>query len=145
MGCGERRPDGQGRQARLTSVISKTLSGSRLPPPTFLTQVTVPLCVTEMMRLATEQAFSCRVASTTCLWPTCRKQRLYIHLVFCLKMGFRNSSPLSVKQMNVPCTRSLYKGHSLHLASYSRTGHLTARFPFLLRHLLIYALWEFCR
>lgn len=61
------------RRAGLTSVISKMLSGSRLPPPTFLVQVTVPLCVTEMIRLATEQAFSCRVASTTCLWPTCRK------------------------------------------------------------------------
>lgn len=59
------------RRSRLTSVISKMLSGSKLPPPTFLVQVTVPFCVTEMIKLATEQAFSCRVASTTCLWPTC--------------------------------------------------------------------------
>lgn len=70
------------RRAGLTSVISKMLSGSRLPPPTFLVQVTVPLCVTEMMRLATEQAFSCRVASTTCLWPTCRKT-VYIYFTVC--------------------------------------------------------------
>lgn len=82
-------------RARLTSVISKILSGSRLPPPTFLVQVTVPLCVTEMIRLATEQAFSCRVASTTCRWPTCRvtgkvrgaKQRICF-IVYVI-MGFR--------------------------------------------------------
>lgn len=57
--------------AGFTSVISKMLSGSRLPPPTFRVQVTRPLCVTDMMRLATEQAFSCRVASTMWRWPTC--------------------------------------------------------------------------
>lgn len=48
------------------------LSGSRLPPPTFRVHVIMPLCVTDMMRLATEHAFSCRVASTICRWPTCR-------------------------------------------------------------------------
>lgn len=56
--------------AGLTSVISKMLSGSRLPPPTLRVQVTVPLCVTDMMRLATEHAFSCKVASTMWRWPT---------------------------------------------------------------------------
>lgn len=84
-----------GRRAQLTSVISKMLSGSRLPPPTFLVQVTVPLCVTEMMRLATEQAFSCRVASTTCRWPTCRKAggvraaMWCICITVCVILGFR--------------------------------------------------------
>lgn len=62
----------QGQRCGLTSVISKMLSGSRLPPPTFRVHVIVPLCVTDMMRLATEHAFSCRVASTMCRWPTCR-------------------------------------------------------------------------
>lgn len=85
------------RRAGLTSVISKMLSGSRLPPPTFLVQVTVPLCVTDMMRLATEHAFSCRVASTTCRWPTCRRtggvsgaKAVYIQYVsVCVIMGLR--------------------------------------------------------
>lgn len=54
----------------LTSVISKMLSGSRLPPPTLRVQVTMPLCVTDMIRLATEHAFSCKVASTMWRWPT---------------------------------------------------------------------------
>jgi len=67
------------RRAGLTSVISKILSGSRLPPPTFLVQVTMPVCVTEMTRLATEQAFSCRVTSTTCLWPTCKQNHGHVH------------------------------------------------------------------
>lgn len=56
--------------AGLTCVISKMLSGSRLPPPTLRVQVTMPLCVTDMMRLATEHAFSCKVASTMWRWPT---------------------------------------------------------------------------
>ncbi len=95
--CQLRRAEARwsGRSAGLTSVISKMLSGSRLPPPTFLMQVTVPLCVTEMIRLATEQAFSCRVASTTCRWPTCRKQvevreaKLCVCVTICVKISFR--------------------------------------------------------
>lgn len=130
------------RGAGLTSVISKMLSGSRLPPPTFLVQVTVPLCVTDMMRLATEHAFSCRVASTTCRWPTCRRtsgvsgaKAVYIQCL-CYN-GFENVS--------LPCTTSLYKERFLHWASYNHTGHPTAQFPSLLRRQLIYALWEFCQ
>ena len=38
------------------------LSGSRLPPPTFLMHVHVPAGVTAMMRLATENAFKRTVA-----------------------------------------------------------------------------------
>lgn len=72
----------------LTSVISKILSGSRLPPPSFRTQVTVPLWETEINRLATEQAFSCKVASTTCLWPIC-----YAHTHANTVKKVPNSSP----------------------------------------------------
>lgn len=50
----------------LTSIISKMLSGSRLPFPTFLMHVTTPLLVTDTSKLAREQASSWRVASTTC-------------------------------------------------------------------------------
>lgn len=50
----------------LTSIISKMLSGSRLPFPTFLMHVTTPLLVTDTSKLAKEQASSWRVASTTC-------------------------------------------------------------------------------
>lgn len=84
------------RRATLTSVISKMLSGSRLPPPTFLVQVIVPLCVTDMIRLATEQAFSCRVASTTCLWPTCRKT---VNVTVCVMMVFKNVFLLSISRV----------------------------------------------
>lgn len=55
----------------LTSIISKMLSGSRLPFPTFLTHVTTPSLVTDTSRLAREQASSWRVASTTCRQPIC--------------------------------------------------------------------------
>jgi hypothetical protein len=56
----------------LTSIISKILSGSKLPFPTFLMHVTTPLLVTDTSRLAKEQASSCRVASTTCRQPICK-------------------------------------------------------------------------
>lgn len=42
----------------LTSIISKMLSGSRLPLPTFLMHVTTPLLVTDTNKLAKEQASS---------------------------------------------------------------------------------------
>lgn len=42
----------------LTSIISKTLSGSRLPFPTFLMHVTTPVLVTDTSKLAKEQASS---------------------------------------------------------------------------------------
>lgn len=42
----------------LTSIISKMLSGSRLPFPTFLMHVTTPLLVTDTSKLAKEQASS---------------------------------------------------------------------------------------
>lgn len=122
---------------RPTSVISKTLSGSRLPPPIFLRQVTVPLCVTEMMRLATEQACSCRVASTTCLWPTCPKTAYVSEIRGCFKVNVAGC-------VNPPCTASLHRERSLHWVSYSHMGHLTAQSPSLLLRQLICALWEFC-
>lgn len=77
------------------------LSGSRLPPPTFLAQVTVPLCVTAMMRLATEQAFSCRVASTTCRCPTCsttcgvRGAKSCLYFTVCVSMSFKMQAYLA--------------------------------------------------
>lgn len=42
----------------LTSIISKMLSGSRLPFPTFLMHVTTPVLVTDTSKLAKEQASS---------------------------------------------------------------------------------------
>lgn len=42
----------------LTSIISKMLSGSRLPFPTFLIHVTTPWLVTDTSTLAKEQASS---------------------------------------------------------------------------------------
>ena len=58
------------------------LSGSRLPPPTFLMHVHVPAGVTAIMRLATEHAFSCSVASTTCLGPTYTHTHAHTHTPF---------------------------------------------------------------
>lgn len=119
------------------------LSGSRLPPPTFLVQVTVPLCVTDMMRLATEHAFSCSVASTTCRWPTCRRtgrvrRTKAVCALHCLSnRGFENVS--------LPCTTSLCMEHFLRRVSCNHMGHLTAQFPSLLHRQRIYALWEFCQ
>lgn len=46
------------RPQSLTSIISKMLSGSRLPFPTFLIHVTTPLLVTDTSKLAKEQASS---------------------------------------------------------------------------------------
>lgn len=127
--------------AGFTSVISKMLSGSRLPPPTFRVQVTMPLCVTAMMRLATEQAFSCRVASTMWRWPTCRGTRwlVSVYTAFTVCVLWR------VKNLSLPCTGSLYMGRSLHWSSCNHKGHPTALFPSLLRHLMIWKLWVFCQ
>lgn len=80
-------------KAGFTSVISKMLSGSRLPPPTFRVQVTMPLCVTDIMRLATEQAFSCRVASTMWRWPTCRETRWLVSVYTALAVFTTGMEP----------------------------------------------------
>lgn len=134
--------------AGFTSVISKMLSGSRLPPPTFLVQVTVPLFVTDMMRLATEQAFSCSVASTTCRWPTCREQfaRGSVEEVKSQKVHMPHSfCYCSFREVGSPCTTWQYKERSLHWVWYNHRGHRTARFPSLLLRQSICELWEVCR
>lgn len=126
--------------ARFTSVISKMLSGSRLPPPTFRVQVTMPLCVTDMMRLATEQAFSCRVASTIWRWPTCRGTRWLVSVYTAYTAVLWR-----VKILSLLCTGSLYMGHSPHWSACNHTGHPTALFLSLLHHQMIWKLWVFCQ
>lgn len=94
--------------AGLTSVISKMLSGSRLPPPTLRVQVTMPLCVTDMMRLATEHAFSCNVASTMWRWPTYGGTGRLVSVASVCYDGCKKP------KRSLLCTASLYKGRSLH-------------------------------
>lgn len=113
------------RRGGLTSVISKMLSGSRLPPPTFRTPVTMPLCVTEMIRLATEQAFSCRVASTTCLWPTCRKTVYTVCSTVCVTMGVGNSLHLSIGKW-----------------AYLAQGHYTGDVLYIKSHTVVRVIWQ---
>lgn len=95
------------------------LSGSRLPPPTFRVQVTMPLCVTDMMRLATEHAFSCRVASTMWRWPTCEKQD---DLSACIKHS--------------PC----YDGWRTR--AYFAQGHYTRDILYIDPHAIIWVIWQ---
>lgn len=89
------------------------------------------------MRVATEQAFSCSVASTTCLWPTCRDK----HNTLVRDWGRNAVFIVEDQKVNLLCTKSRYMEHFLHWVSCSRKDHPITRFLCFRRRLKKYALW----